>query len=85
MADRAYNTNAVRQQIEQQGAVPNIPTKRTRRRKYCFNPALYRGHNAIKRMFCRLEDFRRIATRCDKLAANFPSAVNLAASISYRL
>ena len=56
MADRAYNTNAVRQQIEEQGAVPKIPPKRTRRWKSCFSPVLYRGRNAIERMFCRLKD-----------------------------
>ncbi|WP_408901882.1 IS5 family transposase [Plastoroseomonas hellenica] len=85
MADRAYDTNAVRQQIEQQGAVPNIPPKRTRRWKYYFSPVLYRGRNAIERMFCRLKDFRRIATRYDKLATNFLSAVYVAATVSYWL
>jgi transposase len=85
MADRAYDTNAVRQQIEGQGAVPNIPPKRTRRWKSCFSPALYRGRNAIERMFCGLKDYRRIATRYDKLAVNFMSAVHLAATVSYWL
>lgn len=85
MADRAYDTNAIRQQIEQQGAVPNIPPKRTRRWKHCFSPVLYRGRNAIERMFCRLKDFRRIATRYDKLATNFLSAVYVAATVSYWL
>ena len=64
MADRAYDTDAIRRQIEDQGAVPNIPS-----------PVLYRGRNAIERMFCRLKDWRRIATRYDKLAANFLAAV----------
>lgn len=85
IADRAYDTNAIRQQIESQGAVPNIPSKRTRRWKSCFSPVLYRDRNAIERMFCRLKDYRRIATRYDKLAANFLSAVYLAAAVSYWL
>ncbi len=85
MADRAYDTNAVRQQIETQGAVPNIPPKRTRTWKSCFSPVLYRGRNAIERMFCRLKDYRRIATRYDKHAINFASAVYLAAAMSYWL
>jgi transposase len=85
MADRAYDTNAIRKQIEDQGAVPNIPPKRTRVWKSCFSPVLYRGRNAIERMFCRLKDYRRIATRYDKLAANFLSAVYLAATVSYWL
>jgi transposase len=83
MADRAYDPNAIRQQIEDQGAVPNIPPKCTRRWKSCFSPVLYRRRNAFERMFCRLKDFRRIATRYDKLAANFLSAIYLVATISY--
>jgi transposase len=83
MADRAYDTDAVRQQIQNQGAVPNIPPKRNRLWKYCFSPFLYRGRNAIERMFCRLKDFRRVATRYDKLATNFLAAVQLAAIVSY--
>jgi hypothetical protein len=38
----------------------------------CFSPYLYRARNAIERMFCRLEDFPRIATRSDRSAAKFP-------------
>ena len=81
MADRAYDTNAVRRQIEDQGAVPNTPPKRTRRGKSCFSPVLYRGRNAIEHMFCWLNDFRRIATRYDKLAANFLSATYLVSAV----
>jgi transposase len=85
MADRAYDTDAIRRQIESHGAVPNIPPKRTRLWKACFSPVLYRGRNAIERMFCRLKDWRRIATRYDKLAANFLAAVHIAAIVSYWL
>ncbi len=80
MANRAYDTDAIRAQIQAQGAVPNIPSKRTRRWKHCFSPVLYRRRNAIERMFGRLKDFRRIATRYDKTARNF-----LAAAVSYWL
>jgi transposase len=41
--------------------------------------------NAIERMFCRLKDFRRVATRYDRNAVNFLAAVCIAAAISYRL
>jgi transposase len=46
---------------------------------------LYRNRNAIERMFCRLKDFRRIATRYDRNAANFLAAVCIAATVSYWL
>jgi len=85
IADRAYDTDPVRAQIQARGAVPNIPPKRIRRWKHCFSPVLYRGRNAVERMVGRLKDFRRIATRYDKLAANFLAAIHLVATVSYWL
>ena len=83
--DKGYDSNAVRRKIEAMGAAPNIPPKVNRRWKPCFSPFLYRGRNAIERMFNRLKDFRRIATRYDRLAANFLAAVCIAATVSYWL
>jgi transposase len=53
--------------------------------KNCFSPVLYRDRNAIERMFCRLKDFRRVATRYDRNAVNFLAAVCIAATVSYWL
>lgn len=77
--DKGYNGDAVRRKIESKGAAPNIPPKANRRWKNCFSPVLYRQRNAIERMFGRLKDFRRIATRYDRLAQIFLAAVCLAA------
>jgi transposase len=55
------------------------------RRRPCFSPVLYRDRNAIERMFCRLEDFRRVATRYDRLATNFLAAVCIAAAVRHWL
>ncbi len=63
---------------------PHLPTA-NRRWKNCFSPYLYRDRNAIERMFGRVKDFRRIATRYDKLAVNFLAAVSLAATVCYWL
>lgn len=78
-------TDRVRSLIEGRGSAPNISPRGHRRWKNCFSPFLYRRRNAIERMFGRLKDFRRIATRYDKLAANFLAAVHLAAIVSYWL
>lgn len=83
--DRGYDSNAVRRQIEDAGSVPNIPPKSNRKWKNCFSPYLYRGRNAIERMFGRLKDFRRIATRYDRLAQNYLAAVHIAAIVCYWL
>ena len=83
--DKGYDSDAVRRKIEAMGAAPNIPSRINRRWKPCFSPFLYRGRNAIERMFNRLKDFRRIATRYDRHAANFLAAVCIAATVSYWL
>ena len=83
--DKGYDSDAIRRQIEVAGALPNVPLKSNRRWKSCFSPALYKGRNAIERMFCRLKDFRRVATRYDRLAANYLAAVCIAATVSFWL
>jgi len=85
LADKGYDSNALRRQIETSGTAPNIPPKVNRRWKPCFSPVLYRNRNAIERMFCRLKDFPRIATRYDRLSTNYLAAVCLAATVSYWL
>ncbi len=83
--DKGYDSDAIRRQIEAKGVMPNIPPKANRIWKNCFSPHLYRDRNAIERMFCRLKDFRRIATRYDRSATNFLAAVCIAATVCYWL
>ena len=83
--DKGYDSNAVRAKIESKGTAPNIPPKVNRRWRNCFSPVLYRDRNAIERLFCRLKDFRRIATRYDRRAVNFMAAASIAATVSYWL
>ena len=62
-----------------------IPGRITRKKKVVYDRARYRDRHLIENAFCRLKDFRRIATRYDKLAANFLSAVALAALLAFSL
>jgi transposase len=78
LADKAYDADRIRSLIEEQGATPNIPPKSNRRWKPCFSKRLYRERNLIERFFSKLKHFRRVATRYDKLAANFLAMVQLA-------
>lgn len=78
LADKAYDGNAIRDLIEAQGAVPNIPAKSNRKWRPCFSKTLYRERNQVERFFNKLKHFRRIATRYDKLADNFLAMVKLA-------
>ena len=80
LADKAYDADWLRRQIEAAGAAPNIPPIIHRRWKPCFSPVLYRGRNRIERFFNRLKHFRRLATRYEKHAANFLAMLKLAAA-----
>jgi transposase len=62
----------------QHGAWANIPPKRNRKDPICFSPFLYRARNLIERFFNKIKQCRRVATRYDKLAANYLAFVKLA-------
>jgi transposase len=78
LADRGYDADWVRELARQQGAWANIPPKRNRKDRICFSPFLYRARNLIERFFNRVKQCRRVATRYDKLAANYLTFVKLA-------
>jgi transposase len=80
VADRGYDSNAVIELIVRSGAQASIPSCSRRIVRRSVDPAVYRQRNLIERFFCRIKQFRRIATRFDKLARNFLSAVLLAAT-----
>ena len=79
LADKAYDADWLRRQIEAAGAAPNIPPMIHHRRKPCFSPVLYRARNRIERFFNRIKHFRRLATRYEKHASNFLAMLKLAA------
>jgi putative transposase len=81
LGDMAYDSDGLRQLIAERGTLPVIPNNPTRKRRHPFDRAAYRQRNLIERAFCRLKDWRRIATRYDKLATNFASAVAIAALV----
>jgi transposase len=82
-ADTAYDSDRFRSFLMGRGTTPIIPNNPTRKRLHPFDENGYRGRNLIERMFCRLKDWRRIATRYDKLAITFISAVYLAAALTW--
>ena len=79
LADKAYDADWLRRQIEAAGAAPNIPAMIHRRWKPCFSPALYQQRNRIERFFNRIKHFRRVATRYEKRASNYLAMLKLAA------
>ena len=85
LADKAYDTNPFRIVLAGRQIEPVIPSIRRRKPLIPYNKTAYRQRNLIERMFCRLKDFRRVATRYDKLASNFLAGVLLAATILWWL
>ena len=77
LADRGYDADWIRELVCQQGAWANIPPKRNRKDPICFSPYLYRARNLIERFFNKIKQCRRVATRYDKLAANYLAFVKL--------
>jgi transposase len=78
VADKGYDANHFVATIETAGAVPVIPPRSNRLTPREFDRHLYRARNLIERFFARIKQFRRIATRYDKLARSFLSFVHLA-------
>ena len=83
LADRGYDSNAIRAAIAAQGAEVVIPPTRSRKTHIPYDRQAYRARNLVERLWCRLKDWRRIATRYDKLAANYMAGVFLAAVITF--
>ena len=72
------DANAIREMINGQGAWANIPPKSNRKDPICFSPYLYKARNLVERFFNKTKHFPRIATRYDKLAANYMAMIKLA-------
>lgn len=84
IADRGYDTNAIRALVAARGAEAVIPSTTSRRAPIPYDRDAYRARNLVERLWCRLKDRRRIATRYDKLAANYLAGAIIAAALTYR-
>ena len=78
LADRGYDADWIRALAAKKGAWANIPPRCNRNSPICFSPYLYRARNLIERFFNKIKQCRRVATRYDKLAANYLAFVQLA-------
>lgn len=83
IADAAYDSHGIRSFLLARGTVPVIPNNPTRKQHHPFDRSAYRKRNLIERAFCRLKDFRRIATRYDRCPTTFLSAITLAAIVTW--
>jgi len=80
LADRAYDSDALRQILTARGAWANIRPMPQRRNVPAFNSFLYRYRNLVERFFNKLKHFRAVATRYDKYPENYLASVKLASA-----
>jgi transposase len=81
IADKAYDVDAIISEVERRGAVAVIPPKRTRRYQRPYDRHLYKERHLVECFFCKLKEFRRIATRYEKLARNYLAMVIIASCL----
>lgn len=80
-ADKAYDTDAFLEHLASTGIEAVIPPRSHRLVQRPFDRHRYKSRNLVERFFCRIKQFRRIATRYDKLAERFASFVALTAAV----
>jgi transposase len=80
LADKGYDSDDVRSSLLLKGILPVIPPKANRKKPIDCDFVAYRDRNRVERMFNRLKQFRRVATRYDKTALSFRSFLNIAAA-----
>ena len=77
LADKAYDANALLEYLAEAGIAAVIPPKANRKEQRGYDRHLYKDRNLVERFFNRIKQFRRIATRYEKLARNFFSMLSL--------
>jgi transposase len=81
IADKGYDSDAIRECARKKGMTPVIPRKcNSKKPNLDFDLHLYRLRHLVENVFARLKHFRNIATRFEKLARNFKAFVYLACS-----
>ncbi len=83
LGDKAYDSAELRSWLKQRGSRAVIPNKSNRKQPFTFDRMSYKQRHRIENAFCRLKDFRRIATRYDRRARNFLASICLVAAVAW--
>jgi transposase len=79
VGDKGYSSSSLRRYLRQKGIRYTIPRRKNEHRGGSFDKAIYRLRNRVERLINRLKQYRRIATRYDKRAANYATWITIAA------
>ena len=85
IADKGYDSDKLREALAKRGIKACIPGRANRKEPVVYDRELYKSRNLVERLFGRLKDWRRIATRYDRCAHTFYSAICLAATVIFWL
>lgn len=77
LGDKGYDSTTIREAAAARNIWANIPNRSNRKQRFGFSSWLYRQRNLVERFFNRIKQFRGIATRYDKDAANYLAAIKL--------
>jgi transposase len=80
LADKAYDTDAIRHFVTERNAWANIPSKINRKQSFSFSRWVYRQRNLVERFFNRIKQMRGLATRYDRRADNYLAALKIVAA-----
>jgi len=78
VADKGYDSDKIREDVEKRDAVPMIPMRKNRKVRQTVDMTLYTLRNMVERCFNKLKNTRRLATRYDKTASSFLGFVDIA-------
>ena len=81
LGDTGYDSAGLRQWLKDRGTNAVFPNHPKRKKPFRLDKPLYKQRHRIENAICRIKDFRRIATRYDRLARNFLASVCLVAAI----
>ncbi len=81
VADKGYDSDDFVAMIENSGAIAVIPPRKNRTNMRLYDKHIYKARNLVERFFQKIKNFRRIATRYERLARNYLAMLHLAATI----
>lgn len=81
VADKGYDANFVVEAITLQGGEAVMPPRSHRKEQRAYDKAIYSARNLVERLFLKLKNFRRVATRYERLTVTYAAMINLAASL----
>jgi transposase len=79
--DKGYDSDAIRADLKARGIEPVIPSLACRKEAIPYDKVAYRQRNRVERFFSKLKQFRRVATRYDKLDETFLGFIHLTAAL----